>query len=208
MAERDEIIKQIISREWDMFSNVKSITGGKVSCQEDPRTFEIMRASNFMSYDLDVLESYLQDLDAAIKNGRNIVAEKYGWMMKSTMPDEFCKIEHMLPSPGQDQVELIDKIVQIELEWHKDLLEKYPYLIKRGRPLYSNEDSPSVTSVETYLRGELLTYSMTTLEKYYNNRLAQKKDNINGIKNIMLYMVQQYGYKSLEEANEKLRAAG
>ena len=101
---------------------------------------------------------------------------------------------------------LIDKIVKIALEWEEEVTEKFPNIVKRGRPLYSSQDSPFATSVETYLRGELSTYSKRTLDLYYANVLKQKSENINGSELIFDQMVKQYGYESLEEANEKLKA--
>lgn len=77
---------------------------------------------------------------------------------------------------------LIDKIAKIVLEWEEELSKKFRHIKKGGgRPLYSSEDSPFVTSVETYLRGELATYSKRTLELYYENLLNQKTENINQI---------------------------
>ncbi len=98
-----------------------------------------------------------------------------------------------------------DKIAIIELEWHKELMEEYPFIIQRGRPLYSSQDNQHVTSVETYLKGELMTYSLKTLEIYYKNRLKQKDDNINGIKKIFLCTAKLHGYETLVEFNKALK---
>jgi hypothetical protein len=84
-------------------------------------------------------------------------------------------------------------------------LKKYPYILKKGRPLYTSLDTPFVTSVETYLRGELSTYSKKTLELHYAHLLNEKSQNINASEITLEFMVRKYGYKSLEEANEAMK---
>jgi hypothetical protein len=77
-------------------------------------------------------------------------------------------------------IELIEQIVYIVLGWEQELLEKYPYITKRGRPLFSTEDSFGVTSMETYLRGELATFSLRTLEVCLDHIQKEKSEKING----------------------------
>ena len=158
-----------------------------------------------MSWSEATLESYLNDLKKAEKNDRNLLSEKYARMMESTSPLEYDKIKHLLTPLDPDVPPLIDKIIEIALAWEEDVTKKYPYICKRGRPIYSSEDMPGVVSFETYLRGELATYSKKTIEFYYNNMLGQKSQGINGAEIVLERTVNQYGYKSLEEANEKCK---
>ena len=67
------------------------------------------------------------------------------------------------------------------------------------------EDTAVTTSLETYLRGELATYSGRTLELYLANVLQQKSENINGSEIIYAHTMNSYGFNSLEEANERLK---
>lgn len=198
------LIAKIIDLEWNMFQNVSNI-GGKASCQENPDTFKIMRHSQAISWSEDTLESYLNDLHIAQENKRNLLTEKYARMMKYTSPLEYANIEHRLPSLEPEIFLLIDKIVKIVMGWEEELSVKFPNILKKGRPIYSLEDSMFVTSVETYLRGELMTYSQRTLEIYYKNILKQQSENINGSEITLFYMLKQYGFNSLEEANERLK---
>jgi hypothetical protein len=197
-----ELINKIINLEWDAFISVQNI-GGKASCQEDAQTFKTMRASQFISWSDSVLEGYLNDLQEAKVNGRNLMSEKYARMMKSTSPAEYARIEHLLPGLEPEVDVLIEKIMAIELAWQEDLLREFPYIAKQGRPLYSSEDSRFLTSLETYLRSELATYSKKTLELYYENRISQNNRNINGAKITLEYTVKQYGYQSLKDADKK-----
>ncbi|KUO78936.1 MAG: hypothetical protein APF81_26000 [Desulfosporosinus sp. BRH_c37] len=201
---KEALIAKIIDLEWNMFHNVSNI-GGKASCQENPETFKIMRHSQAVSWSEDTLESYLNDLSTAQENKRNLLTEKYARMMKYTSPLEYANIEHKLPSLDSEIPLLIDKIVKIVMGWEEELSVKFPNILKKGRPIYSTQDSMYVTSVETYLRGELMTYSQKTLELYYNNILMQQTENINGSEITLFYMIKQYGFNSLEEANEKLK---
>jgi len=200
---KEETIKEILKIEEDMFTRVKNI-GGRASCQDDLATFKIMRSSHFANWSKVALESYLQDLREAKEKGRNLLAEKYARMMESTAPLEYAQIKNLLPPLEPEVSSLIEKIVEIELAWQEELLKRYPHVVERGRPLYSSEDTPFITSLETYLRGELATYSPKTLTLYYQNCLEQKEKKINGAEIALAHMVKQYGYRSLEEANRLL----
>ena len=203
MIGKDEIILKILEIEWKMFEKVSSIDGN-AACQEDPETFRIMRTSQAMSWSEAALESYLRDLEMAQEDGRNLMTEKYARMMASTSPLEFAQIEPSLPSLAPGVPRLIEKIIVIILDWEEDLFRKFPNVVKRGRPLHSPEDSINVTSMETYLRGELATYSRRTLSLYYDHVLKQESENINGSEITLEKTVKQYGYASIKVANEKL----
>jgi len=204
MSKKDGLVSKVIEREWDMFQNVENI-GGKASCQQNYQTFEIMRYSQAMSWSEETLESYLEDLQNAQKNKRNLLTEKYARMMESTSPLEYARIESLLPPLDPEVREIIDRIITIMINWEEEVIEKYPYIAGRGRPLRSSEDTPYATSIETYLRGELSTYSLKTLKLFLENILNQKAENINGSELIHINTVKRYGYKSLEEANEKIK---
>ncbi len=192
MNRQDELVNRITEKEWEMFQNVTNI-GGRAACQDDFATFKIMRTSQAKSWAEAALESYLNDLEEAGKEGRNLLSEKYARMMKSTSPLEYAQIEHLLPPLDTAVLALIDKIVEVVLEWEDELSSKYPYVVRRGRPIHSSEDSFLMTSLETYLRAELATFSERTLELYYDHIVKQKGENINGSELVLQHQVQQYG---------------
>ncbi len=202
---KDDLIDRIIEAEWKMFQKVPNI-GGRAACQDDFETFRIMRAGQSASWSEATLESYLEDLNEAESSGRNLLTEKYARMMRSTSPLGYARIEHLLPPVDPKALDLIEQIVNIVLDWEQELFGKYPYIIKRGRSLFSTEDSFGVTSMETYLRGELATYSLKTLEVYLDHIQKEQSEKINGSAITLFYMVQQYGFASLEEANEKMKS--
>jgi len=199
----EAIIAQIVAQEWAMFDQVQN-NGGRASCQNNPKEFEIMRSSQLKTWSEDVLKSYLHDLTAAAYTGRNLLTEKYAYMMEDTHPQEFAQIKHFLPEVPPEVRVKIDEIVDINLDWQREAEEKYPNLRSKGRPLTSKEDTPYQTSFETYLRGELKTYSKDTVLKLHAYTLACLEKHYNMAIANLQNMTAQYGYSSLEEANEKM----
>jgi len=84
--------------------------------------------------------------------------------------------------------------------WKAELFDRYPRLSGKGRPLRTSEDSTGETSFETYLRGELKTYSARTITLLHELTLRQQQDGVNGAALNLLNQVQQYGYATLEQA--------
>lgn len=198
-----DAIDEVVRLEWEMFRRVPN-RGGSAACQENPKTFGIMRAAQLASWSDAVLESYLADLKDAAHAGRNLLTEKYGHMMKSTAPEEYARIAGMLPTVAPRALDLIAQIVPIVLAWEVALVRTYPGIMARGRPIFSSEDQPQVTSLETYLSGELATYSIETLELYLAHIERQRAAGINGSEITLACTARQYGYATLQEANDRL----
>ncbi|MCD6272538.1 MAG: DUF4125 family protein [Deltaproteobacteria bacterium] len=189
MDENETLINRILKRELEMFLTVPTLQ--KASCQENPEMFRIVRSSQFVSWSIETLESYLQDLKSAEKNKINLMTKKYARM------DNL--IEKIKENPAMDE------IVDIEIEWQKEMFEKFPCLMGSARALRSSEDTPSATSFETYLRGELETYSDTTLTFLLKDVKNYFEKNENMMMKNYLDMVKQLGYTSIEDAEETKR---
>ncbi|MBR4944612.1 MAG: DUF4125 family protein [Peptococcaceae bacterium] len=198
-----ELIAQVVAQEWAMFNDVQN-QGGRASCQNNPKEFEIMRSSQLKTWSDDVLKSYLNDLTTAAYMGRNMLTEKYAFMMESTHPNEFQQIKQFLPQIEPQVLAKIQEIVDINMDWQQEADEKYPNLRAKGRPLSSKEDTQFVTSFETYLRCELKTYSTETIMTLHAHTLACLEKHYNMAIANLQNMVGQMGYSSLEEANEKM----
>lgn len=196
-----DLISEIVEREWDFFQHVNN-AGGRAYCQDDRKTFDIMRKSQFMAWNKDVCESYLNDLITAETEQRNPLMEKYAYMMEYTSPFEYAQIKDKLPPVSEETQKLTTVIVGYHLQWHADFTSAYPRLANAGRP--ASQTFMDVTSVEVYLRGELYTYSPATLNRYFDMVRDFKTAGINLNQRIEEHTVKMYGYRSLDQAEESL----
>ena len=195
--EKEKIINKILEKEWKYFSNLNNI-GGRADCQDNREDFIIMRKSQWETFNEETLLSYLEDLNS--KN--NPLFQKYAQMMKYNSPEEYEKIKDILEKPSEEKTDLVNKIMFIYMEWEKEFFERYPIFSSMGRPLYSSEDDNIETSIETYLRGELLSYSEKTLSLYLDYIIDNKEKNINlAIKN-MDNLARMQGFNDSDEVEE------
>lgn len=200
---KEEIINEILEREWIFFTNANNV-GGRASCQDNKTEFVIMRKSQWETLPQEILESYLDDLQEAENKRVNIVVEKYARMMEYSSPAEYEAIKHHLQEISYEKKEIANKIVEIYLNWEKEVMDKYPKISGKGRPLYSKSDTLETTSIETYLRGELYSYSKKTNELYYQyiKKCVEENKNL-ALENIRNIVIKK-GFESLEEAENFL----
>ena len=199
MKENDELILQILDLEWQMFYATQNI-GGKASCQNNRPTFEIMRRSQFGAWNEQTLSSYLEDLQKAEAAGDNLLAYKYAYMIEITSPSEYQNIKNLLPSISREKMELIERIIAINMEWYDEYARMYPKLSKKGRKRNAGDDFLSTPSVETYMMGELKTYSEKTLELLLEHFMHSKEVERNLFAHIVDLEMRQYGFKDIDEA--------
>lgn len=202
-TEKDPLIAAIIGAEWQMFDKVQN-EGGRAACQNDARTFAIMRYSQFAPLPQDVLESYRDDLAAAAREGRNLLAEKYAYMMEYTDPATFDRtLRDHLPAVSAYKQELCARIANRLIRDEQQFAARYPALHAQGRPIEGAQADD--VSVHVYALGELKTYSERTLERYDAWLRAHPEENISI--NVHRVMVQLYGYDSLEAAEARQKGA-
>ncbi len=203
ITRREQCIFDIAKLEWEMFQKVYN-TGGRASCQDDPDTFFKMRMSQWMVYSDELLHAYKEDCLNAIQTGNNLIFEKYTRMMETSYPSECESLKQYLPKLTEEQKSCIEGIVQIHLKWDQEMYDQYPKVREKGRVSTTKEDSPeNGSSMESYLRAELLTFSINTLELFEKetNDAILRGDNLlmETIKNETAF----YGYSSLEEAQNQ-----
>ena len=100
--------------------------------------------------------------------------KKYLKMMKSTQPEEYEAQKRFLPFMSAEKIALANEICDEMIAQTSFLRKAYPIVGGFGRPLFSEEDRCGFTSVQTYLLGELLTYSERTLRLLKEHLFALK----------------------------------
>lgn len=201
MESKEEVVDAIVQLEWKAFDKVKNV-GGRAGCQDDWETFQIMRKSQYLTWNVDMLVQYRLDFEAACSAGRNLISEKYARMMESTVPEEYKEIEKKLPLIPDEKKAIMETIISIQVQWMEKFAAEYPGLAKNARIIHTSEDKPWDTSYETYLRGELGTYSDVMLTLYGRFVVEISKAERNLAEMIMMNTVKMYGYDSLEDAHK------
>ncbi|MCR5310295.1 MAG: DUF4125 family protein [Lachnospiraceae bacterium] len=198
----EELVKETARTEFDAFDKVKN-EGGRADCQNDWYTFSIMRESQYMTWTKTMLLQYLYDFKRELSYGHNLITEKYGRMMESTAPEKYEEIKDHFPLISPEKKSVIEAIVGIQVGWMHEFTEKYPKLGNRARSVDTFDDNIVNTSYETYLRGEISTYSDKMLQLYgaFIASLAGAGENL--AEKTMENSVKFYGYESLKDAEAK-----
>lgn len=189
-VEKDALLERVLDLEWEMFIRVKS--ANPAVCQSAPGKFRAVRGSVFMVWTAEMLAAYLEQIESAKVQGRNLLTEKY------------ARMDNLIP-PLTDSP-YIDEIVEINEIWQRKLEEKYPHLYKRCcRTMEATGDG---NNFSIYLRSELETYGDSTLGLYYWNVKNAYDKNLNLSIEALEHLVQKSGYKNLEHAESCLSEEG
>lgn len=200
---KSALVNELVSLEWEAFDKVEN-EGGRADCQNDWNTFSIMRKSQYYTWTEEMLKSYIKDFHRANDRGWNLITEKYGRMMESTAPLRFAQLRASFPVIPEAKKEIIEEIVKIQVGWMEEFARKYPKAAGNARSIHTSEDTPYNTSYETYLRGEISTYSDETLDLYGRFIARLCTENKNLAEMTMANTAFLYGYGSLEELEERL----
>ena len=200
----EELAERIARLEFEAFDKVKNL-GGRADCQDDWFTFSVMRKSQYFTWNKVMLMQYYYDFTREYQRGHNLIEEKYGRMMESTAPDEYASIADHFPVIDDQKKAVIEAIVEMQVSWMEAFADRYPQLAGNARSIHTSEDNQWNTSYETYLRGEISTYSDKMLQLYgqYIVELSNAGENL--ARRIMEQSVLMYGYEGLEEAESRLK---
>lgn len=204
--DRDKLTEEIIKTEWAFFDKVQN-EGGRAECQDDWKTFSIMRRSQYSAWSPAMLESWMGDLRAALDDeiGRNPLTEKYGYMMCISEPAENAELAKRLPNVSDEQKAAASRITERLLPLNEAFREKYPRVAGRGRPLRTSEEKAAgFTSVETYELGELYTYSIRTLELFEKHLQNLENAGVSYPEAVIEDSLRQRGFTSLAQAEKYL----
>lgn len=200
---KEQLVDEIVQMEWKAFDQVKN-EGGRAGCQDDFTTFEIMRKSQYMTWTTEMLTRYKADFALQTEKGWNPITEKYARMMESTTPEKYAQLADSLPPLPEEKKAIIEGIVSIQVAWMEAFATQYPKVAGNARSIHTYEDTPYNTSYETYLRGELGTYSDEMLLLYGAFIAGLAKAGQNLAEQIMTQTVHMYGYPDLKTAEEKM----
>jgi tetratricopeptide (TPR) repeat protein len=192
----------IAKAEFEAFDKVQN-EGGRASCQNNWPTFKVMRMSQYMTWNEDMLLQYLYEFKTNFANGRNLIEEKYARMMESTAPDEYKRFADKLVPVSDEKKKIIEQIVAMQVKWMEEFASKYPKLAGNARLIHTSEDLPYDTSYETYLRGELGTYSDRMIDMYGRYIVEHANNGVNVAEEIMGNTIHFYGYKDFETAEKE-----
>ncbi len=179
--EKTDLINKIIDIELWMFQKVKAKEGGHEGCQEMPKTFRMMREVAHFVLSEQTLKSYLQDLEDALKNKRNLMTEKYALM------------DNMIPHP-ENVKEYVNYIAEVEVTWMTDLKQRYPNIIK-----------DKIEAFAHYEICEYETYSPNTLKSLVNDIKNAESNNVNLVEQRYTKLFEKLGYSNLEKANKGVK---
>lgn len=152
------------------------------------------------------MEQYWAELQNASQRGCwNLLTEKYARMMASTAPEAYAALKKELPPVSEQKQALCEAIISIQVSWMEDFAKQYPHLAGQARKIHTAEDTEWQTSYETYLRGELLTYSEDLLQAYGAWIVTLYRAGKNLAEQIMTNTVHFYQYSSLEAAEKQVQ---
>jgi hypothetical protein len=193
MSDKGTLIDRILEIELEMFLSVKARR--KSGCQDHPDSFRLHRKAQFSAWSPSTLLSYLGDLQKAEREGRNLMTYKY------------ARMENLIPggTRGPGIAEILEEIVGAQIAWQKEFAEEYPALMRGARPLSRPEDTASATSFETYLRGELESYSDETLILLHEDTRRKLDGGVNMSREVYAFLAKEMGYSSLDEAERRAR---
>ena len=197
----EELVERIVKLEYTAFDKVHN-AGGRAFCQDDWRTFSIMRKSQYLTFTRPMLLQYLYDFQREYDRGHNLIEEKYGRMMESTAPEEYEQIKAHFPELSEEKKAIIEAVAAMQVGWMEEFERNFPVLAGNARSIHTAEDHLYNTSYETYLRGELGTYSDKMLELYGRYVVEYAREGRNLACDIMGNSVKMYGYRDLEDAEQ------
>ena len=104
-----ELIHAITEAEWTMFSSVNS---SSAPSQEEKDAFTGTRRGQFAAWSREAVTAYWHDIRRAQAEGRNLVLEKYVFMMKSTMPRHYQQAAHLVTEPTGEKWDLVEELTR------------------------------------------------------------------------------------------------
>ena len=197
----DTSVQELLDLEWRLFDAAPQ-AGQRPARPEDREQFCIIRSAQLSIWPPELRESWRQDLLNAQAEGRNLINEKYIYMLERVNQKQCDKVNSDLPATNIEKLWLVDWICTAEVAWQETLVQKYPHLTQNSRAIHTSADTRENVSFETFLRGELMCCSVNTLRLYARQIEKAQKAGRNLCETMLENTVRQLGYESLEAAEE------
>ena len=197
----DTSVQELLDLEWRLFDAAPQ-AGQRPARPEDREQFCIIRSAQLSIWPPELRESWRRDLLNAQAEGRNLINEKYIYMLERVNQKQCDKVNSDLPATNIEKLWLVDWICTAEVAWQETLVQKYPHLTQNSRAIHTSADTRENVSFETFLRGELMCCSVNTLRLYARQVEKAQKAGRNLCETMLENTVRQLGYESLEAAEE------
>ena len=199
----DASVQELLDLEWRLFDAAPQ--AGQRSAQfEDREQFIITRSAQLAAWSPELLKSWREDLRSAQAEGRNPINEKYIYMLERVDPEQYAALKSDLPEASLEKLWLVDWICPAQVVWQEALQKKYPRITQNSRAIHRSADNQDSVSFETFVRSELMTYSVCTLRLYARKVEKAQKAGENLCETILENTVRQLGFDSLETANSNM----
>lgn len=172
------LIGNIIEAEWADFDAVQG-QNGRATCQDDARRFVVYRLSQYLAFPPEALSGIYADMVRAQALGRNVIADKYARMMRTTDPELFWRdlasqIEDVTPLKKRVLDQLKSQLNTFESAAATELVAAHA----NSRP--DSSSAGKVSSVDYYL-AEAEGYSLQTLRLLLDGFAAQEQQGTNPV---------------------------
>ena len=160
-----ELVEMVQNREdEDFFIGLQSKLT-HFTTEQMGNTLSRLRHAELRTWPVDLLESYLEDLNRAIEYRDSLTVMRASYMYGSSIGGFAGGSEFYMQ---KEKVEQVNFIMKVSLIWETQSRTVLPRLTRNMPAILSEEDSDNgdFISYETRLHSELLTYSYKTLSIY------------------------------------------
>ena len=123
--------------------------------------------------------------------------------MEHTSPAEYEAIREQIPEVGEARQQIIDQLLACTQDWCEAFSRDYPKVSRRGRPITAPKGC-GITSVMTYAKGEMSTYSLRTLNCLLALYRKYKEEKINLQEAVVGEELRQLSGLDLEQIEKQL----
>ena len=107
------------------------------------------------------------------------------------------------PTSGEERQQIIEQLLILTQEWCEAFSRDYPKLSRQGRPITAPKGC-GITSVMTYAKGEMSTYSLQTLSCLLALYRKYREEKINLHETVVGEELRQLSGQTLEQIEKQL----